>query len=1480
MKATFKRVLSTVLALCVLLASATCLMGMTASAETTPSASTDTTVFEYVDALQDQYIRFGGCGQSGNYKGLPDVLWGQDVGETIRITLDYYNPDGGSYEIRKNATGGNWDYGTSTLTFSEGLGSMDVSWEATSGNGSAGCVEPMIHSVVNNSGKTLYIWNIHIWAHHYKNGEWHDVEFSGDEITHLYPATADSILSETTLDKVPFGTVKSPKVFSVFGSDSGAEKYYFHLKGAKYLQDASWGVTEGDTVRVKFDYYNVGNNRWALQPYISGYSTGYTTGNIDGRAPRGYGSVDVSWTATKSGTASLAPVIDQNYQEGYYTYIWNIEITIDFKGETKTYTSEGGDIDYITANTAGTNYPANLNYSTAPFVYQWTGNASPLKFYGAYYTSWNTAYKTLNNVITNAAVNDEVEISFDYYLDDFASGCEYQLTTDDSSVAKFDHTANLTAGLGSFSETFNVTTAGALLPVIKYTGDSTSNLYIWNIKLSHNGKAYSTGVRATDIGNQGWGVAESGATTTLANLSLNVQTDYMTEISFADDASGEITTTFAPVKLANGVDYTLTFDYFMSSDMDDCYIDGIDTKLIAGKNTYTGTITGTGEKEYITLVTNSENYPSKLYIYNMKLTSEYGTLSFGEHAEISIGAGATYSRVFVDDFWFKADDTLSAGDEIVDTEPTDVPLDITPGSKVFAVPGSTGSGTAAQIRFGGHTAFGQNAFSRGLTDFCYGTAEVGETVRIKFDYYNPDGAAYCISNLTRANTTHETKADVWLGKGLGSMDIEYEVKTQVANASYAPILEFNADNTGKTTYFWNIEVWVTRYEDGKPAEYHFTSQDGHIEYLYKGSNAMYITTDCWHATPYEEVPFVNTWAPEKKNENLVFYGSKWKTNQYAADTNTFKLIVPSTSVNETVEISFDYYINNPAADGKYVLTTEDGTATFDRAVNLSAGKGSVSETFTITKAGALQPVIKYIGNIYSDISIWNLKVSYNGKAYPASFNGLDASSFDDTTIYEQLDYMTEISFADDATGEQSASMKPITLADEEYTLSFNYFLSGNIDNLYVDGNENVKLVPGKNTYSAKVVGNGSDFTFKIVGDSDAYPAKLYVSSITVTSDTDTRNFGAKAVWGVADQDAVSTKTLYYDEEWFTMNHLDSSLVFGDANWDGEVDVLDLVYASKSGSTYKDMRAVDFDKSFKIDEGDISGIRGSVLGIEEKRVIVLTDTHLSSTEWYGISSEERMERLIAQLKEYDKRNPFDEIIVLGDISLDYAGGNGSLENGGTVNDSKNFIDNYLKQLGKTYYILPGNHEQHDNDTWKGFVGEDRQFSFVSGGYLFIACDTFYSAEGYDWAYTPVDVDFVKEEMAKYPDLPVVILAHGFKMESESAEFKELLKTEDRIVGMFQGHDHLAWVETLGEDLGNLSIYHSGQYAYTDGNPYDIRWGFCDVILGENGISIKYVQPSNTMLVPPEAYPDSVYADRNNFAKIRFPYEEIVEFFMSK
>ena len=53
-----------------------------------------------------------------------------------------------------------------------------------------------------------------------------------------------------------------------------------------------------------------------------------------------------------------------------------------------------------------------------------------------------------------------------------------------------------------------------------------------------------------------------------------------------------------------------------------------------------------------------------------------------------------------------------------------------------------------------------------------------------------------------------------------------------------------------------------------------------------------------------------------------------------------------------------------------------------------------------------------------------------------------------------------------------------------------------------------------------------------------------------------------------------------------------------------------------------------------------------------RIILVSDIHHCHVTWYGVSSEERMERLVTHLNDEYERNPYDVILFLGDYSLDF------------------------------------------------------------------------------------------------------------------------------------------------------------------------------------------------------------------------------------
>ncbi len=242
-----------------------------------------------------------------------------------------------------------------------------------------------------------------------------------------------------------------------------------------------------------------------------------------------------------------------------------------------------------------------------------------------------------------------------------------------------------------------------------------------------------------------------------------------------------------------------------------------------------------------------------------------------------------------------------------------------------------------------------------------------------------------------------------------------------------------------------------------------------------------------------------------------------------------------------------------------------------------------------------------------------------------------------------------------------------------------------------------------------------------------------------------------------------------------------------------------------------------------------------------RVILTSDVHhVGSSNYYGVSNADRLQLWVDSVNYEHSIDPIDLIIINGDVSLDhYYLSNGS--NGGTymgtnkVSYTEKFMKEYVSQLpeGVPYFILAGNHEQYNNTQWKNYVGNDRQCAYSIEGNLFIMIDNFNSYLEPDATanstYTLTDVDFIKETMAQYPDDDVWLVSHYFDPNRESDEFNDLVKNNDRIKGLFGGHDHMNNVKCYAK-WGNKPYAMTGTFARSgamnasnvEGEPS--RWGY--------------------------------------------------------
>lgn len=268
-----------------------------------------------------------------------------------------------------------------------------------------------------------------------------------------------------------------------------------------------------------------------------------------------------------------------------------------------------------------------------------------------------------------------------------------------------------------------------------------------------------------------------------------------------------------------------------------------------------------------------------------------------------------------------------------------------------------------------------------------------------------------------------------------------------------------------------------------------------------------------------------------------------------------------------------------------------------------------------------------------------------------------------------------------------------------------------------------------------------------------------------------------------------------------------------------------------------------------------------LGDGKLRVIVTSDMHYSMLQqynsYYGVARGPRMQHWVDAIKAEHEKDPIDLIIINGDVSFDHIFEHGSYTKY-KVKDTQFFVNDYVSQLralGIPVFVMAGNHEQYNNEQWKEMTGNDRQCSFAIEGNLFIMLDTYATTLEPNYAddaeYTPVDVDYVKSEMAKYPDHKVWLIAHYFDKNVESDAFKTLLKTEGRIKGLFAGHTHQNSAIKLGSDFGGKTIAQTGNFSYTyytalpnggEINMADVKnsfWGFRDLTITPEAAISNYI-----------------------------------------
>ena len=280
-------------------------------------------------------------------------------------------------------------------------------------------------------------------------------------------------------------------------------------------------------------------------------------------------------------------------------------------------------------------------------------------------------------------------------------------------------------------------------------------------------------------------------------------------------------------------------------------------------------------------------------------------------------------------------------------------------------------------------------------------------------------------------------------------------------------------------------------------------------------------------------------------------------------------------------------------------------------------------------------------------------------------------------------------------------------------------------------------------------------------------------------------------------------------------------------------------------------------------------------MDKKRILIISDPHYCHFDWYGVPSEERMERLVRHVNEEYEKQPFEMMLMLGDYSLDHWKWQikGSwLAEGKSYTDL--FVKNYVSRLPKVpCYMIAGNHEQYGNEKWKELTGCDRQLYVTLDDFLFIMIDGYGAdldpIEHSDGTYAPMDVEWVKGVMAEHPEKKVVFFSHYFEPSRESDGAKAII-ADPRVLCVFGGHNHSFSVMMLPEDFGSKPEIFAGNYSYCgrgkDPDPGENLWGFRDMLIGDGELVTRYIIPENDMVIAGE----EKHVDYHCVGEVRIKY----------
>jgi predicted phosphodiesterase len=211
--------------------------------------------------------------------------------------------------------------------------------------------------------------------------------------------------------------------------------------------------------------------------------------------------------------------------------------------------------------------------------------------------------------------------------------------------------------------------------------------------------------------------------------------------------------------------------------------------------------------------------------------------------------------------------------------------------------------------------------------------------------------------------------------------------------------------------------------------------------------------------------------------------------------------------------------------------------------------------------------------------------------------------------------------------------------------------------------------------------------------------------------------------------------------------------------------------------------------------DIAIVEENIFEIcNDFRFICVSDLHkdqeigeISGIQLGGISSAERLLKLVDDLNKENDIKKVDLVFILGDLS----------KNNETTDDGVLWVkENVVDRLNMPVYCVHGNHDNYPDADWEALFGYAKNFVVEFGDYVFLLYDTFGTiATDPDWStFKDIDLEDLEAKLELYKDKKMFFMSHwigadgGNPITANHQAALELMATYSNLVCCIQGHDH--------------------------------------------------------------------------------------------